>query len=357
MSNAKVPVAVVGLGVGRAHIEGFKSLPEMYEVVAVCDVNEDKARQVAAQFNIPRVYTSFDELCRRDDLEVVDICTPPFLHFGQIQHGLAAGKHVISEKPLVRSLREVDELVVAQAQSGKYLMPIFQKRFGNGLQKLKLLIAEGLTGKAYLTTVETQWRRRAEYYAVPWRGKWQTELGGTLLGHAIHAHDMLTYALGPVKSVFARATTRVNPIETEDCAVVSLEMADGSLAGLSATTGSAIEMSRARFCFSNLVAESNTDAYNHSHDPWLFKGDTPELDAQIQAALARFEPQPERFVGQFYRFYHTLRDSAPLPVTLDDARQSLELISAMYYSARVGQPVELPIGPDHPYYNGWLPNR
>ena len=140
MSNAKVPVAVVGLGVGRAHIEGFKSLPEMYEVVAVCDVNEDKARQVAAQFNIPRVYTSFDELCRRDDLEVVDICTPPFLHFEQIQQGLAAGKHVISEKPLVRSLREVDELVVAQAQSGKYLMPIFQKRFGNGLQKLKLLI-------------------------------------------------------------------------------------------------------------------------------------------------------------------------------------------------------------------------
>src|SRR5439155_21418471 len=160
---------------------------------------------------------------------------------------LAAGKHAVCEKPLVSSLREVDELVRAEARSGKRIMPIFQYRFGHGLQKLKLLIAEGLAGTAYLATVETAWRRRAAYYAVPWRGKWATELGGALLGHAIHAHDMLCYVLGPVKSVFARTTTRVNPIEVEDTAAIVLEMANGALASLSVTLGSPAEISRHRF--------------------------------------------------------------------------------------------------------------
>src|SRR5690606_16491448 len=125
---------------------------------------------------------------------------------------LAAGKHAICEKPLVGSLKQVDELAIAEQQSRRRLMPIFQYRFGHGLQKLKYLIQEGLAGTSYLSTVETSWRRRSAYYDVPWRGKWATELGGAVLGHAIHTHDMLCYVLGPVKQVFARTNTRVNPI-------------------------------------------------------------------------------------------------------------------------------------------------
>ena len=83
-------------------------------------------------------------------------------------------------------------------------MPIFQYRFGHGLQKLKLLIAENRVRPCLLATVETAWRRRAAYYTVvPWRGTWEIERGGALLGDAIHAHDMLSYALGPSRSVYA----------------------------------------------------------------------------------------------------------------------------------------------------------
>jgi predicted dehydrogenase len=138
-------------------------------------------------------------------------------------------------------------------------MPIFQYRFGHGIQKLKLLIAEGVAGTPYLATVETAWRRRAEYYAVPWRGKWATERGGALLSHAIHNHDLLCYVLGRPRRVFAYTTTRVNAIEVEDCAAATLEMTDGSAASLN-TLGSPHEISRHRFSFS-LVAESNTRPY------------------------------------------------------------------------------------------------
>jgi predicted dehydrogenase len=166
---------------------------------------------------------------------------------------------------------------------------------------------------------------------------------------------MLCYVAGPIKRVFARTATRVNQIEVEDCASVALEMADGSLASLAATLGSPAEITRHRFCFSGLVAESNTRPYSNSGDPWVFTGDTPELEAEITAALERFERLPEGFAGQFYRFSHALQTGGEPPVTLADARAALELITAMYYSAQTGENVELPIGADHPKYGSWLP--
>lgn len=351
----KLKVAVVGGGIGSSHLDAYLKLPSEFEVVAVCDINADKAQQLAETYRVPRVTHELTELCHMVDLDIIDLCTPPQLHFAQIKQVLEAGKHAVCEKPLVGSLWEADELIAAEATSGKRVMPIFQYRFGGGLQELKYLVSQGIAGEAYLSTVETSWRRRAEYYAVPWRGKWQTELGGALLSHAIHAHDMLTYILGPIKSVFARTATRVNPIEVEDCATVSLEMTDGSLASLSVTLGSPQEITRHRFCFSNLVAESNTGPYNNSSDPWQFIGDTPEASAQIEETLASFEPLPERYEGQFPRFAKALREAGELPVTLMDARASLELVTAMYDSAQTGEAVGLPIGAEHPKYSSWLP--
>ncbi len=353
--SERIRVAVAGCGIGMQHMQAYRTLPERFELRAICDIDTDKAREAAAALEVPHVVGDFDALCRMDDIDLIDICTPPHLHFAQVAQALEAGKHAICEKPLVGSVKDVDALMAVEARSGRRMMPIFQYRFGQGLQKLKFLVERGLAGRAYLSTVETSWRRRAAYYDVPWRGKWRTEMGGALLGHAIHGHDMLVYIAGPIKSVFARAATLVNPIEVEDTAAAALEMADGSLATLSVTLGSSQEITRHRFCFSGLVAESNTRPYSNSGEPWVFSGDTPEQTAAIEAALAHFTPLPEGFAGQFLRFADALRDGGELPVTLADARAALELVTALYVSARSGQPVELPIGPDHPAYASWLP--
>jgi predicted dehydrogenase len=351
----KIRVGVVGSGIGQAHIQAFQQLPEQFEVTALCDIDKARAKILAETFHIPQVITSLTDLCRMDDLDVIDICTPPYLHYAQTREVLAAGKHVICEKPHAASLQEIDALLTLEAKSGQRVMPIFQYRYGHGVQKLKLLIEAGLAGPAYLTTVETAWRRRPAYYEVPWRGKWATELGGAVVSLAIHAHDLLSYLLGPVKSVFARTKTLVNAIDVEDCVSASLEMADGSLASLSVTTGSTVEITRHRFCFSHLTAESNTQPYHNSHDPWTFTGDSPEIQVNIEAALAQFQPLPERFPGQFYRYHQARHTNTELPVTLADARTALELITAIYHSAETGQPVELPIGQDHSKYSGWQP--
>lgn len=349
----RLRIGVVGSGIGRGHVEAFQSLPDQFSVQAICDVDESKARALASEFSIPRLTTDITELCRMDDLDVIDICTPSHLHYEQVLLALDARKHVICEKPVAGSLKQVDELVVAEKKSGQRVMPIFQFRFGHGAQKLKFLIDEGIAGRAYLTTAETAWRRKADYYAVPWRGKWETELGGPMVTLAIHAHDLVHYIVGPARSVFACTATLVNPIETEDCVAASLEMADGSLCALAVTTGSAQQISRHRFCFRNLTAESHTQPYSNTSDPWKFTGDSPEFQQRIDETLTRFIPLPEGFAGQFYRFYHALQDNSALPVTLADARASLEVITAVYYAAHTRQVVDLPIDRDHPWYAGW----
>jgi predicted dehydrogenase len=351
----RLRVAVVGLGIGRSHLRGYASVADRFEVATLCDIDRKRAEDAAEEYGVARIVTDFADVCRMDDVDVVDICTPPHLHFEQILQTLDVGKHAICEKPLVSSLREVDEVSRAEAVANRRVMPIFQYRFGHGMQKLKLLIERGLTGTAYLGTVETAWRRRSEYYAVPWRGKWATERGGALLSHAIHNHDLLCYVLGAPKRLYAYTTTRVNDIEVEDCAAIALEMADGSAASSGVTLGSPQEISRHRFSFRGLVAESNTRPYADSADPWTFVGDSPEIDAHISAALADFQPLPEHYAGQFYRFYEAQETGGELPVTLADARRSIEMITAMYYSSETHESVTFPLPSDHPRYTSWLP--
>ena len=348
-------VAVIGLGIGQMHVWSWRRMKDRFTVAAVCDVDEAKARESAER--IGAEILTFDEVLAREDIQIVDLCTPPSAHLEQITAALRAGKHVVCEKPVVASLAAIDELARVEAESPGQLMPIFQYRFGNGLQKVRALVEGGVAGQAYTSSVEVAWRRRADYYAVPWRGRWATELGGVLLSQAVHALDMLTYIAGPPTRVFCRVATRVNPIEVEDCAVAALEMADGSLATITATLGSPEEISRHRFHFEGFSAESGTSAYESSADPWVITPDHATAEEGIERLLARWTDRPEGWWGQFERYADALDVGGDPPVTIADARASLELITALYASARFGSDMLLPIGPTHPLYEGWLPDE
>jgi predicted dehydrogenase len=233
-------------------------------------------------------------------------------------------------------------------------MPVFQYRFGNGLAKARHLMTSGAAGKVHLATVETHWTRGADYYAVAWRGRRETELGGVLAGHAIHAHDMLTHLMGEVRSVSALVATRVNRIETEDCAGALFEMADGSIAVSSATLGSADEISRLRICCENVTMMSSLSPYTPGEEPWTFIPRAEAAQARIERALSEAPLGTEGYVGQLERFHESLVSGGEPPVTLADARRSIELLTALYHSARTGARIALPLATDSPAYSGWL---
>jgi predicted dehydrogenase len=347
-------VAVVGAGIAERHVEAFARIPGLFEVPVLCSLDEERGRRLCADHGIAEYTRDIAAVIGSDDIDILDICTPPASHFELCERALAAGKHVICEKPLFGSLAECDRMAGILARTDRQLMPIFQYRYGAGLQKLKLLVERGLAGRPYMTTVETHWWRGPDYYAVPWRGKWTSELGGGLLGHAIHAHDMLNYIHGPCAEVFAFGETLVNPIEVEDTVALAVRMANGSLASLSMTLGSREEISRLRFCFADLTAESCHDRpYAPQCEPWRWLVRDEAARPRIEAALADFAPGPEGFAAQFAGFYTALEQGGAAPVSLADGRLAIELATAIYASAASGSDVALPIAPDHPLYRGW----
>ena len=182
-------VAVVGCGVGRMHVEAWQALPGLFAMRAVVDINGELAKKTATELKVPEAATDLAPLLQRSDIDIVDVSTPPATHLPLAEQALAAGKHVVLEKPLVGSLADVDRLAQAAKAAKGRLMPIFQYRFSPGILKLKRLVDAGIAGKLYLSTIETAWKRGAAYYAVPWRGKWATELGGCFTAHAIHAQS------------------------------------------------------------------------------------------------------------------------------------------------------------------------
>jgi predicted dehydrogenase len=357
-SDRPLRIAIVGCGwvAGTQMDEGFDRLPGLFEIVAACDLDPARAASFAGSRGIARHTPAFEEILAMEDVDAVSICTPPSEHYGMVRAAMEAGKHVICEKPFTSSLALMDEVIAAQARSRARVMPIFQYRFAPGFAKARHLIRSGLAGKLYTSSVETAWKRGPDYYAVPWRGKFATELGGVLLTQSIHIHDLFLSLAGPVAHVAGFKTTRVNPIEVEDCAAAALVMQDGSVATLLATLGSAEPTTRIRLCFENLTIERQCyglEAPRPALEPWTVRPMRPELAPDIEATLAEVAPGDLFFAGQFRGFRDAIVSGGDFPVTLQEARRSLELITALFHASEEKVVVDLPIGSDHPRYNGW----
>lgn len=353
-------VAMVGCGwaAGMQIERGFSVLRDLFQVTACCDADRAKAEAFAARYAIPAVVPNTAELLARDDVDAVSICTPPSLHHPMVIEALRAGRHVVCEKPFASSLRLTDEIIAAERRSAARVMPIFQYRFAPGIAKIRHLVRSGLPGRAYISSIETAWLRDAAYYAVPWRGKFATELGGVLLTQSIHIHDLFLWLMGSAASVKAFKATRVNPIEVEDCAVASLAMCDGSLASLAATLGSQRPVTRIRLCFENMTIERQCfgiEAPLPGDEPWTVSARSPEIQHEADEIMTAAPIPRTDFAGQFEDFHMAVRDRRPFAVTLEDARRSLELVTALFHASETGETVALPIGADHPGYGGWRP--
>ena len=350
----RLRIGVLGLGVGRLHVMALLRLRSHFDLVAVADPTPARRRQ-ARLLGIKAVH-DLDELLALG-VDVVDICTPPHLHEAQIIQCLEAGVDVVCEKPLVDSVAAVDRLAAVEARTGRRVAPIFQYRWGGGSQKLRRLLDAGIPGKLLVATSETMWTRGEKYYAVPWRGTWEGERGGAVLSHAIHLHDLLTWLGGAPADVVARTATRVLDIEVEDTAAAIITTDDGALMTATVTLGAAVETSRLRFVFEHLTVESSQSPYKPGAEPWTFSYRSKDAARQAEAALDGWEPPLSGWRGQLAATQEALVTGGPLPVSLDDARTALEVVTAWYRSSRTGLPERLPLAPDDPDRDSWLPEE
>jgi len=353
----KINLAIIGCGwAGDIHATDLGKIPDLFNIVACCDPDQDRRNQFGDRYGIPIRVSDYAQVLAMADVEVVVLCTPPMLHHPMIIEALKVDKNVICEKPLTSSLMLVDSIVKAEKKSKGRVMPIFQYRFGEGANRVRHVIKSGLAGKHYVSSIDVARTRSAEYYSAAWRGKFATELGGVHVTQSIHINDLLFWMIGPAASVMSLKATRVNPIEVEDCAVISMRMADGSLASMTSTLGSVGQLTRIRMCFENVTFERNSDhdATKPAQAPWTVLPRTEAIGIQVHQKMAELSPSKEWFARQYELFYQSLMSGKEFPVTLSEARAAIEFITALYYSDETGSAVDFPIPTSHPRYAGWV---
>jgi predicted dehydrogenase len=364
---SELRVGVVGMGIGLSHLLAWSDV-EGASATVFAELDDAKRTKGETDWGIPGVASLDDLLAAAGDptsphhVDVIDLCTPPSMHEAQIVACLDAGVHVICEKPLVDSVAACDRVALAAdaaaATSGARFMPIFQYRFGDGAARARALIDAGITGRLFTASASTWWRRGRAYYAdAPWRGTWAGERGGCVLSHAIHNHDLLTWMAGPLVEVRAITATRVNDVETEDCAVAIGRTADGALVTMNVTLGAASESSQLVWHFDNVTITSSTEAYDPAAGPWNFEFRRSAFAQEAEQVWSELRPPRSQYVGQFQGFVDALRDGTEFPVTLADARASLELVTAWYHSASAATVETLPLAADHRARDSWVPRH
>ena len=193
---------------------------ERAELVAVCDKVPEKAERTAAKYNC-RAYTDYVEMLDREELDVVHVCLPHYLHAPVAIECMRRGKHVITEKPMAISVQDARAMMDAAKEYGVKLACIFQNRFNAGTQLVRNMFLKGELGKIKGAKCFVTWKRTGAYYSDSDRkGTWDKEGGGVIIDQAIHTLDALRYIMNakPLEVYATIAHRSTEPIEVEDTA-------------------------------------------------------------------------------------------------------------------------------------------
>jgi len=343
--SAKAPLRLALVGCGRisqTHFEAIRNV-EGIELVAVCDVLEDRAR-AAGDANGVAWFTEYEAMLRQAECDVVSICTPSGLH---PEHGIMAaqaGKHVISEKPMAITLESADALIRACDEANVRLFVVKQNRLNSTIQLVKRALDKGRFGRIYVVNTTVRWTRPQDYYdQASWRGTRALD-GGAFMNQASHYVDLIQWLGGPVESVLAKTATLARRIETEDTGAAVLTFQGGALGVIEVTMltwPKNLEGSLTILGERGTVRVGGTAVNRIEH--WEF-ADYDDDDKLVTAAATN-PPTVYGFghAGYYRNILAVLQGGAKAETDGRAGRKSLELILAIYESARTGCEVKLPL--------------
>lgn len=346
--------AVVGLGMGVTHCKDLRDA-QGCELVALCDASPERLKQNKQEFGV-RGYTDYADLLRDPDVDVINICTPSGTHADLSVAALRAGKHVLCEKPPDVTLEAVDRMIAARDESGKVLSVIFQSRFEPLYLAIKGAIDRGRLGNLIGVHGAVNWWRSDSYFVSPgmWKGTWKFDGGGSLANQGIHTLDLVQWFGGRVVEVYGKFGVFAHDIETEDKTVAVLTFANGALGTLTTTTAAYPGLDRSILLHGQNGSILAEDDELHR---WRLKGESEAAEKEEESRmLAAHGPKGPRdsstasdpfafatrgHLAQFEAFAHAMAAGAPIPNSIETARHTIEIMTAIYESGRTGSPVSL----------------
>lgn len=341
---------IIGAGnISLIHAQAIAGTPGA-RLRAVLGKTRERAAPLADKFNAEAT-TDADAFFARPDIQVVTICTPSGTHAELGARAAAAGKHVITEKPIDVTPERAKTLVDACDRHGVRLGVIFQSRFLPAVALIKKAIERGRLGRLYVADAYVKWFRTQEYYeAARWRGTKALDGGGALINQSIHTVDLVQYLAGPAASVFGvTARMRHTGIEGEDTALAVVRYASGAVGVIQGTTSIYPGFSRRV----ELHGEKGTIVLDGNDiSVWKLTGEPGEEEAELERQRAAVRdvsdgssnPMNLDIAGhqhQIADFISALRDGRTPAVDGREGLKALALVCGIYRSAETGQPVSL----------------
>lgn len=339
--------AIIGAGnIGKIQAEAIQQIPDA-QVTVVCNRGEAAGRALAEKVGATWV-ADFADAVKRDDVDVVTICTPSGTHMEIAVAAAAAGKHLLVEKPIDITLERVDAILRAVEEAGVVLACVFPLRFAEGVHKAKAALDAGRLGRLTLADVYVKWYRPQRYYDGNWRGTWQYDGGGALMNQSIHNIDLLQWLAGPVKSVMAQTATLAHEMQTEDTASALLTFEASGMGVIQGAT-SCWPGDRARV---ELHGDRGTIVLEEGRIVVWKLADAADGE---EAAMLTLEEQQgsgatdptaigyEMHRRQIVDLIGAIRDDRAPAIQGAEARRSIELIRAIYLAASECRLVNLPL--------------
>jgi len=346
-----VRVGIIGCGrIARNHVAALRAIAGV-EVGAVADVVPERAREFAAEHGIPRAFADVDRMLA-GGLDAVTVCTPHAAHEAGVLAAARHGVHVLCEKPIALDVAQAHRMIAAAGAAGIRLGVIFQRRFWPAAARIRAALADGRLGPPVSGGIVARLHRDAAYYAEPGRGSRAIEGGGVLITQVIHHIDLLQWFMGPARRVTGHCATLVHGavINVEDTAGALIEFASGAIATVQAGTtfrpglGVQLWVGDARGRTAGLAEFPEGVGFT---DVWTLPGQEEftagygagrMADLPLATIHDHLAPYHTRQIADFVAALRADRDPA---VTGSDAVRSLEIVEAIYTSARTRATVEL----------------
>lgn len=330
----KIRFGILGCGtIGDVHARAIMELDEA-ELIAVCDVSEDRAKEYAAKYRV-KAYSSFEKMLSDPEIDAVTICTPSGMHAEQAITALRAEKHVLLEKPMALNSDDAKKICDEAEKSNKLLSVIFQMRYTDDIKYIKKLIEDGKFGQLVFCDLYMKYWRSPDYFKVsPWRGTFAMDGGGALMNQGIHGIDIMHYLCGAPKLLTAKVKTLVHDIETEDTAIAAVEYPSGALGVIQASTTS-------NPGFDRRIEINGSRGYAvivDAHIEKLFIDGELIIDKKVETgAGTASDPTKmshEKHALQFKNFIRAIHGEEALISTAEDGYAAVNFIERIYETSK-----------------------
>jgi predicted dehydrogenase len=336
LGNRPVRVGLVGTGIGELHAAGIAKMPALAQLAALCSLDVN-AQSIGKQFGAGYVTRRYEDCLNDSSIDVIDLCVPHNLHLPMAVAAAQAGKHILIEKPLARTLAEADQIIAAAHKADVQLMTGHNQRYYAHHAKAKELLEAGAIGKPYMIVVSVHVHGQIDGF----RRFLEDSGGGTLIDSGVHRFDLIRWLMGEVETLYAQTGRFLQmQMEGEDCAVVSMRFRSGAIGSFSCSwsvKGPRPEETLQIFGpLGAILTEDHTRSLRLSSEkPPAGLEDVREFVFQVD--------QAESIRRCMEDYLISLQCGKESPITGEDGRASLELSMASYESARTGSPIHLPL--------------